>query len=41
MWLIDRHSDGLAARRVALPPLVREALVRWYEGVGNHHDEEA
>ena len=41
MWLIDRHSDGLATRRIPLPPLVREALVRWYEGMGNHHDEEA
>ena len=41
MWLIDRHSDGLATRRIALPPPVREALVRWYEGVGNHHDEAA
>lgn len=41
MWLIDRHSDGLAARRIPLPRPVREALVRWYEGHGDHHDEEA
>lgn len=41
MWLIDRHTDGRQARRIALPGPVRQALVRWYEGVGNHHDEEA
>lgn len=41
MWLIDRHTDGLAMSRITLPSPVREALVRWYEGVGNHHDEEA
>ncbi|KKW89358.1 hypothetical protein [Sphingobium chungbukense] len=41
MWLIDRNSDGLQTRRIALPPPVRMALVRWYEGVGDHHDEEA
>ncbi|WP_313808112.1 hypothetical protein [Sphingobium sp.] len=41
MWLIDRQSDGLQTRRIPLPPPVREALVRWYEGQGDHHDEEA
>lgn len=41
MWLIDRHSDGQNTRRIPLPPVVREALVRWYVGEGSRKDEEA
>ena len=41
MWLIPRQSDGLGAGRIPLPPVVRDALVRWYVGKGSHHDEEA
>lgn len=41
MWLIPRNGDGLGPGRIALPEPVREALVRWYVGVGSHRDEEA
>lgn len=40
MWLIDRDTDG-RGRRIALPPPLREALVRWYVGQGSPGDEEA
>lgn len=40
MWLVDRDTDG-CGRRIALPPLLREALVRWYVGAGSPGDEEA
>lgn len=41
MWLILRGSDGRGAGRIALPDLVRDALVRWYVGEGSRQDEEA
>lgn len=41
MWLIERHSDGRSARRIALPDPVRAALVRWYTGQGSRADEAA
>ena len=41
MWLIDRNSDGAGGKRIALPPPLRAALVRWYVGEGGHSDEEA
>ncbi len=41
MWLIDRDTQGLDGSRIPLPPIVREALVRWYVGDGTHHDESA
>lgn len=40
MWLIARQSDGQRSR-IPLPAPVREALVRWYVGVGSRADEEA
>lgn len=40
MWLVDRDTDG-CGRRIALPPPLREALVRWYVGAGSPGDEEA
>ncbi|MFL0418583.1 hypothetical protein ACH0CP_13435 [Sphingomonas sp. 179-I 2A4 NHS] len=40
MWLVDRDTDG-CGRRIALPPPLREALVRWYVGAGSPSDEEA
>lgn len=39
MWLVDRGGRG--HQRIPIDPLVRDALVRWYIGKGNHHDEEA
>lgn len=39
MWLIDRDTQGLDRSRIPLPPIVREALVRWYVGEGTHLDE--
>lgn len=41
MWLIDRDTDGKASNRIPLPAVLREALVRWYIGEGNVHDEQA
>ena len=41
MWLIPRNSDGCTGSRIALPLLVREALVRWYVGKGSRADEDA
>jgi len=41
MWLVDRETDGRAPPRIPLPVPLREALVRWYVGVGTHADEEA
>lgn len=41
MWLIDRETNGVDGRRIALPPPLREALVRWYAGNGSRADEEA
>jgi len=41
MWLIHRQSSGLGPGRIPLPPLVRDALVRWYIGKGSRSDEEA
>jgi hypothetical protein len=41
MWLIARGSDGTTGPRIALPPIVRDALVRWYVGSGSHGDEDA
>lgn len=39
MWLVNRGGRG--HNRIPIDPLVREALIRWYSGKGNHHDEEA
>lgn len=39
MWLIDRDTKGLDGSRIPLPPIVRDALVRWYVGEGSHRDE--
>lgn len=41
MWLIPRNSNGCSGSRIALPALVREALVRWYVGQGSRADEDA
>lgn len=41
MWLIDRDTNGMGGRRIALPSLLRDALVRWYTGVGGRGDEDA
>lgn len=41
MWLIDRETNGVGGRRIPLPPPLREALVRWYTGAGDHADEDA
>lgn len=41
MWLITRHTNGLGSGRIPLPLPVREALVRWYVGLGSRGDEEA
>lgn len=41
MWLIPINSDGLGGGRIALPGLVKEALVLWYVGEGSRSDEEA
>ncbi|WP_257558084.1 hypothetical protein [Sphingobium sp. CFD-2] len=42
MWLIDRQTDGAArGRRIALPPVLRDALIRWYVGAGSQQDEAA
>jgi hypothetical protein len=41
MWLIPRNSDGCRGGKIALPSLVREALVRWYVGTGSRADEDA
>lgn len=41
MWLINRDTEGAGPNRIALPGLLREALVRWYTGEGTHHDEKA
>lgn len=41
MWLVDRNTDGRGSTRIALPPPLREALVRWYIGEGSVHDEKA
>ncbi|RIA46402.1 hypothetical protein DFR49_0943 [Hephaestia caeni] len=38
MWLVDRGGRGHG--RIPINPIVRDALVRWYTGDGNHHDEE-
>ena len=40
MWLVPRHSNGLH-RRTPLPPVVREALIRWYVGEGSEADHRA
>lgn len=39
MWLVDRGGRGQA--RIPIDPLIRDALVRWYTGKGDHRDEEA
>ena len=41
MWLIDRETDGHGPNRIPLPPVLREALVRWYVGEGTIRDEQA
>jgi len=41
MWLIPRNSDGCGGGRIALPALVKAALVRWYVGRGSRADEDA
>lgn len=42
MWLIDRQTDGAAgSRRIQLPAVLKDALIRWYVGVGSRDDEAA
>ncbi|AJR26922.1 MULTISPECIES: hypothetical protein [unclassified Sphingobium] len=42
MWLIDRQTDGRAgSRRIPLPAVLQEALIRWYIGAGSRDDEAA
>ena len=40
MWLVPRHSRGLTLR-TPVPDVVRDALVRWYEGEGSESDHRA
>ena len=40
MWLVPRHSRGLTLR-TPVPDVVRDALVRWYEGEGSEADHRA
>lgn len=40
MWLVPRDTPGLTGR-TDVPAVVREALVRWYEGVGSEADHRA
>lgn len=40
MWLVPRDTPGLTAR-TDIPPVVRDALVRWYEGAGSDADHRA
>ena len=40
MWLVPRHSRGLSLRS-DVPQVVRDALVRWYEGEGSDGDHRA
>ena len=40
MWLVPRHSRGLSLR-TDVPIVVRDALVRWYEGEGTDADHRA
>ena len=40
MWLVPRHSRGLS-QRTPVPEVVRDALVRWYEGEGSDGDHRA
>lgn len=40
MWLVPRHSRGLTLR-TPVPDVVREALVRWYQGEGSEADHRA
>ena len=42
MWLIDRQTDGRAgSRRIPLPAVLQDALIRWYIGAGSREDEAA
>lgn len=41
MWLIERGGDGQEPQRIIVPPLLVQALVRWYSGKGLRADEEA
>ena len=41
MWLVDRETGGTGGRRIALPSVLRETLVRWYIGQGSRDDEDA
>lgn len=41
MWLVERDTNGMGLRRIAVPTILREALVRWYTGEGSHDDEAA
>ena len=41
MWLVDRDTSGEGPNRIPIPALLREALVRWYVGEGDHGDEHA
>ncbi|ATI80560.1 hypothetical protein [Sphingobium yanoikuyae] len=41
MWLVARHGSGVAGDRIAIPDLVRDALVRWYMGTGSRADGDA
>lgn len=40
MWLVPRHSRGLS-HRSPVPSVLRDALVRWYEGKGSEADHRA
>lgn len=40
MWLVPRDTPGLTAR-TDVPTVVRDALVRWYEGGGSDADHRA
>lgn len=42
MWLIDRQTDGATgSRRIPLPAVLKDALIRWYVGTGSRDDEAA
>jgi len=40
MWLVPRHSAG-RTNRTAVPPPLKDALVRWYTGQGSEADHRA
>lgn len=41
MWLIEHGAIGDEGHRIAVPELLKKALVRWYVGHGSLADEEA